>query len=622
MKRNIIRLLVCMCLFVSLFCVPVFADDVTVTLTEDLILEKTVEIGSIEFDKKEVKINAVNAVYDLNGHTISMAEGCSGSIFSVGAGSTLTIKDSAGGGKITGGNALESEQFALGGAYIGSGSTCGGGVYVENGAKLIMEGGSITGCRALQGGGVFLEGGAELHVSGNAVIDGNYRGEEGTKADNIWLPLDTSYKQACVIVDGALDSNAVISVTTAATVKEDGLVITSGLSGKGTAANFKSDKENDCNLNADGEAVLATKQTESENESGNESGNENGNESGNGSSYVPYVPTTPVVTTHTIYFDANEGTGTMASQETLGATTISANKFTRKGYTFAGWNTKADGSGVSYTDKDSIAPSADITLYAQWKSEDKSEDKSDDKSEDKSEDKSDDKSEDKTDDTGKTGTDEKTETGKDETGTPVTKEEKAQAKADIDEGFTAEHTDKSVTIKWGAVEGAEKYIIYANYRGAGRPVKIATVSADKLSYTIKKLNGKKLDPAKTIKVYVKAFRTVDGEDVKLSKSIKAYIVGSENETYTNAKAIELEKDSYSIKAGKTAAIKAATVLEDASKKILDGDHVPDEFRYESSDSSIATVDANGVITAVSKGTCTIRVFAMNGISAQVKVTVK
>ncbi|MCR5323353.1 MAG: Ig-like domain-containing protein [Lachnospiraceae bacterium] len=259
-----------------------------------------------------------------------------------------------------------------------------------------------------------------------------------------------------------------------------------------------------------------------------------------------------------------------------------------------------------------------MSVYAQWKADDKSEEKADDKSDEKT----DDKSDEKTDDTGKTETDEKTETGNDETGTPVTKEEKAQAKTDIDEGFTAERTDKSVTINWGAVEDAEKYIIYANYRGAGRPVKIATVSADKLSYTIKKLNGKKLDPAKTIKVYVKALRTVDGKAVKLSKSIKVYIVGSENETYTNAKAIELEKDSYSIKAGKTETIKAATVLEDTSKKILDGDHVPDEFRYESLDTRIATVDANGTITAVSKGTCMIRGFAMNGISVQVKVTAK
>ena len=256
---------------------------------------------------------------------------------------------------------------------------------------------------------------------------------------------------------------------------------------------------------------------------------------------------------------------------------------------------------MAYKDKDSISPSVDITLYAQWKKAEKTDEKSED--------------------TGKTGTEEKTETGKDETVKPVTKAEKAQAKADIDKGFTAKRTSSKVTVSWGAVEGAEKYVIYANYCGSGKPVKIATVSADTLSYTIKKLNGKKLDPAKTVKVYVKAFRAVDGKDVKLSKSIKAHIVGSNNATYTNAKTIELEKDSFSIKVGKTAAIKATTVLEDPSKKMLDDDHAP-EFRYESLDSNIATVDADGVITAVSKGTCYIRVFAVNGLSVQVKVKVK
>ena len=49
------------------------------------------------------------------------------------------------------------------------------------------------------------------------------------------------------------------------------------------------------------------------------------------------------------------------------ATALSANTFTRTGYTFQGWNTKADGTGISYADKASIKLSSDMTLYAQWK---------------------------------------------------------------------------------------------------------------------------------------------------------------------------------------------------------------------------------------------------------------
>ncbi len=50
-------------------------------------------------------------------------------------------------------------------------------------------------------------------------------------------------------------------------------------------------------------------------------------------------------------------------------TKLNTNTFTRSGYTFNGWNTKANGSGTSYSDGASVNLSADTTLYAQWKSQ-------------------------------------------------------------------------------------------------------------------------------------------------------------------------------------------------------------------------------------------------------------
>jgi uncharacterized repeat protein (TIGR02543 family) len=52
--------------------------------------------------------------------------------------------------------------------------------------------------------------------------------------------------------------------------------------------------------------------------------------------------------------------------------TLTANAFTKTGYTFNGWNTKADGSGTSYADKASVSKltatnGATVTLYARWK---------------------------------------------------------------------------------------------------------------------------------------------------------------------------------------------------------------------------------------------------------------
>lgn len=45
---------------------------------------------------------------------------------------------------------------------------------------------------------------------------------------------------------------------------------------------------------------------------------------------------------------------------------LTANGFSRTGYKFSGWNTTADGSGTAYKDGSSAAPTADMTLYAQW----------------------------------------------------------------------------------------------------------------------------------------------------------------------------------------------------------------------------------------------------------------
>lgn len=52
------------------------------------------------------------------------------------------------------------------------------------------------------------------------------------------------------------------------------------------------------------------------------------------------------------------------------ASYLTTNGFKRTGYTFVGWNTKADGSGDSYADGASVttlAAEGKVTLYAQWK---------------------------------------------------------------------------------------------------------------------------------------------------------------------------------------------------------------------------------------------------------------
>ena len=70
--------------------------------------------------------------------------------------------------------------------------------------------------------------------------------------------------------------------------------------------------------------------------------------------------------TYTVTFDANGGTGTMAPETGSAPAALTANAFTRTGYSFAGWNTAADGSGTAYADTASYPFSASVTLYAQW----------------------------------------------------------------------------------------------------------------------------------------------------------------------------------------------------------------------------------------------------------------
>lgn len=75
------------------------------------------------------------------------------------------------------------------------------------------------------------------------------------------------------------------------------------------------------------------------------------------------------LTTYKITFKSNGGKGRMSKQSmTKGVSTaISTNKFSKKYYTFAGWNTKANGKGKSYKNKQKIKLTKNITLYAQWK---------------------------------------------------------------------------------------------------------------------------------------------------------------------------------------------------------------------------------------------------------------
>ena len=93
-------------------------------------------------------------------------------------------------------------------------------------------------------------------------------------------------------------------------------------------------------------------------------------ENGNISFYTDMFSNYAMVAVYEVTFDANGGSGNMeALPVSNGKATLTKNAFTRSGYTFTGWNTAADGSGMSYEDEGTVPISNNLTLYAQWKAD-------------------------------------------------------------------------------------------------------------------------------------------------------------------------------------------------------------------------------------------------------------
>jgi uncharacterized repeat protein (TIGR02543 family) len=92
------------------------------------------------------------------------------------------------------------------------------------------------------------------------------------------------------------------------------------------------------------------------------------------SRYYPIAQSTPVVpTTYTFTYNGNnhtsgnaptDGSSPYVSGSTV--TVLGSPLLARSGFTFAGWNTTANGSGTSYSQGSRLTINANTTLYAQW----------------------------------------------------------------------------------------------------------------------------------------------------------------------------------------------------------------------------------------------------------------
>ena len=187
---------------------------------------------------------------------------------------------------------------------------------------------------------------------------------------------------------------------------------------------------------------------------------------------------------------------------------------------------------------------------------------------------------------------------------------------------SVKQTKTSVTLQWNIIKDADGYFIYGNRCNTGTKSykyrKLATITGGDISTWTQK----DLKKGTYYKYVVKAYRLVNGKKVVTDTSISVHAVTGGGK-YGNAKAVSVTQignkknvSKITLKMGKTAQIQAKEVKKD--KKI----ERHRKLCYESSNTKVATVTPDGLIRATGKGTCTIWVYAQNGVYKALKITVK
>jgi len=157
----------------------------------------------------------------------------------------------------------------------------------------------------------------------------------------------------------------------------------------------------------------------------------------------------------------------------------------------------------------------------------------------------------------------------------------------------AEATYNSVKISWGKVNGAEKYRVYYKSR-KGWTRMVDTTST---SYIDKDVSSGK--------TYIYTVRCINSSANKFTSGYDAKGV---TVTTSVKPSVKLNKTSLTLTKGKTYTLKTTVT---GTNKVVS---------WSSSNSSVASVDKNGKVTAKTKGTATITA-KVDGVSASCKVTV-
>ncbi|MBQ6221981.1 MAG: Ig-like domain-containing protein [Solobacterium sp.] len=309
--------------------IAAYGSSTRLTLTNAHILNNSaVNYGGILLGNNGTYTECTMNGGEISGNTAETDGGGIGigaeSVFNFRSGSITNNTAGNHGGGIWMGNRASVLELVISAQTEISGNTAetGGGIYAKDYAVIQLKGGTVTGNA---GGGIWFEGNSELKVSGSPKVTDNVKEELSC---NICPAANVPLIQ----VAATLDSTAELGVTTLNKPAFGQPVrITKNLSGRGSAESFISDEDYVVTLNENNEAELN-------------------------------------VHTQTITFLANDGSGNETTQlvEKGVSSELEDNSFTRSGFAFKEWNTKADGSGVIYANQQDVTLTEDLTLYAQW----------------------------------------------------------------------------------------------------------------------------------------------------------------------------------------------------------------------------------------------------------------
>lgn len=181
-------------------------------------------------------------------------------------------------------------------------------------------------------------------------------------------------------------------------------------------------------------------------------------------------------------------------------------------------------------------------------------------------------------------------------------------------------TKTSITLEWSKLDGVDGYLVYGNRCNTStktyKDQKLVTITNGR-TWT-----HRNLKKGTFYKYIVKAYKIVDGKKIVTDTSASIHVI-TQGSKYGIARSVSVTKIGnkknalkITLKKGKTAQITAKEIKKD--KKIKHHRNLC----YESSNTAVATVSPEGLIQAVGKGTCTIWVYAQNGVYAALTVTVK